>query len=48
MFYIFQGCTGLSSIIIPSSVQIIGSNAFNGIVFTTIISMIENPFMISG
>lgn len=44
----FYYCTGLSSIIIPSSVQIIGSNAFNGIVFTTIISMIENPFMISG
>ncbi len=44
----FYGCTGLSSIIIPNSVRTIGNKAFDGVEFTTIISMIDDPFKISG
>ena len=42
----FYGCTGLNSIIIPNSVTSIGNNAFDGIEFSTVVSLIEKPFVI--
>ena len=44
----FYGCSGLTSITIPNSVKSIGSNAFDGVDFPTVVSLIENPFKITG
>ena len=46
--YAFSGCSGLTSITIPNSVTSIGYNAFDGVDFPTVVSLIENPFMITG
>ncbi len=44
----FYGCSGLTSVTIPNSVTSIGDNAFNGAYIPTVISLIENPFKITG
>ena len=44
----FGYCSGLTSITIPNSVTSIGDNAFDGVDIPTIISLIENPFKITG
>ena len=44
----FSGCSGLTSITIPNSVTSIGYSAFDGVDIPTIISLIENPFTITG
>ena len=46
--YAFFGCSGLTSVTIPNSVTSIGSNAFDGVDIPTVISLIENPFTITG
>ena len=46
--YAFYGCTGLTSVTIPNSVTSIGRGAFQGCDIPTIVSLIENPFTISG
>ncbi len=44
----FFGCSGLTSVTIPNSVTSIGSQAFDGVDIPTVISLIENPFKITG
>ena len=45
----FRGCKGLTSVIIGNSVTSIGNTAFYGCNdITTVISLIENPFAITG
>jgi hypothetical protein len=44
----FDGCSGLTSVTIGNSVTSIGESAFNGADIPTIISLIENPFKITG
>ena len=44
----FYGCSGLTSVTIPNSVTSIGDNAFDGADIPTIVSLIENPFKITG
>ena len=44
----FAGCKGLISVTIPNSVTSIGDAAFNGVDIPTVISLIENPFTITG
>ena len=44
----FDGCSGLTSVTIPNSVTSIGSSAFDGVDLTTVVSLIENPFVIVG
>ena len=44
----FRECSGLTSISIPNSVTSIGGGAFNGVDIPTVISLIENPFKITG
>ena len=44
----FYYCKGLTSVTIPNSVTSIGSNAFDGVDLTTVVSLIENPFVIEG
>ena len=44
----FYGCSGLTSITIPNSVTSIGSWAFDGVDISTVVSLIENPFKITG
>jgi len=44
----FDCCSGLTSITIPNSVTSIGSSAFDGVDLTTVVSLIENPFVIEG
>ena len=44
----FYGCSGLTSVTIGSGVTSMGYNAFNGADIPTVISLIENPFTITG
>ena len=44
----FSRCFGLTSITIPNSVISIENNAFDGVDIPTVISLIENPFTITG
>ena len=44
----FWGCTGLTSVTIPNSVTSIGKGAFDRVDIPTVISLIENPFTITG
>ena len=44
----FYGCSGLTSVTIPNSVTSIGGWAFNEVDIPTVISLIENPFTITG
>ena len=46
--YAFAYCSGLTSVNIPNSVTSIGSSAFDGVDLTTVVSLIENPFVIEG
>ena len=46
--YAFQICKGLTSVTIPKSVTSIGDEAFDGVDLTTVVSLIENPFVIVG
>ena len=46
--YAFSYCSGLTSITIPNSVTSIGYAAFEGADIPTVISLIENPFKITG
>jgi len=46
--YAFENCSGLTSVTIGSGVTSIGSEAFDGVDIPTIISLIENPFTITG
>ena len=46
--YAFQYCSGLTSVTIGSGVTSMGYNAFDGVDIPTIISLIENPFTITG
>ena len=44
----FQDCSGLTTITIPSSVNNIDANAFIGIELKSVVSLIEEPFVIDG
>ena len=44
----FYNCSGLTSITIGNSVTSIGDSAFDGVDLTTVVSLIENPFVIEG
>ena len=44
----FSRCSGLTSVTIPNSVTSIGNYAFYGVDLTTVVSLIENPFLIDG
>ena len=44
----FIYCSGLTSVTIPNSVTSIGNYAFEGVDIPTVISLIENPFKITG
>ena len=44
----FSGCSSLTSITIPNSVTSIGGRVFDGVDLTTVVSLIENPFLIEG
>ncbi len=46
--YAFNDCSGLTSVTIGNSVTSIGNWAFGGVDIPTIISLIENPFTITG
>ena len=46
--YAFDDCSGLTSVTIPNSVTSIGSSAFDGADIPTVVSLIENPFAITG
>ena len=46
--YAFYNCSGLTSVTIGSGVTSIGNNAFDGVDIPTVISLIENPFTITG
>ena len=46
--YAFYGCSGLTSVTIGSGVTSIGDYAFDGVDIPTVISLIENPFTITG
>jgi hypothetical protein len=44
----FYECPGLTSVTIGSGVTSIGNRAFDGVDIPTVISLIENPFKITG
>jgi hypothetical protein len=44
MSNVFNNCTGLTSVTIPSNVKSIGGSAFAGVDYQTVISKIEDPF----
>lgn len=44
----FGGCVGMTSITIPNSVKYIGDGAFGGIDLSVVVSLIDNPYKISG
>ena len=44
----FWYCSSLTSVNIPNSVTSIGDEAFDGAGLTTVVSLIENPFVIKG
>ena len=44
----FERCSSLTSVTIPNSVTSIGDWAFNGADISSVVSLIENPFEISG
>ena len=44
----FYGCSGLTSVTIGSGVTSMGGSAFEGADISTVISLIENPFTITG
>ena len=44
----FGNCSGLTSVTIGSGVTSIGNRAFDGVDIPTVISLIENPFTITG
>ena len=44
----FSSCSKLTSVTIPNSVTSIGNHAFDGADIPTVISLIENPFTITG
>ena len=44
----FDSCSGLTSVTIPNSVTSIGERAFDEVGLTTVVSLIENPFVIVG
>ncbi|UKK52014.1 leucine-rich repeat domain-containing protein [Prevotella sp. E13-17] len=44
----FYGCSGLTSVTIGSGVTSIGAEAFDGADIPTVVSLIENPFEITG
>ena len=44
----FSRCSGLTSVTIGSGVTSIGGSAFDGVDIPTVISLIENPFTITG
>ena len=46
--YAFYRCSGLTSVTIGSGVKSIGGGAFDGVDIPTVISLIENPFEITG
>ena len=46
--YAFANCSGLTSVTIGSGVTSIGYRAFDGVDIPTVISLIENPFKITG
>ena len=48
MKYKYHLCSGLTSVTIGSGVTSIGYNAFDGVDIPTVISLIENPFEITG
>ena len=47
-YYAFANCSDLNSVTIGSGVTSIGDAAFNGADISTVISLIENPFTITG
>jgi len=46
--YAFWYCSSLTSVTIPNSVTSIGNYAFDGVDLTTVVSLIEKPFVIEG
>jgi hypothetical protein len=46
--YAFRDCLGLTSVTIGSGVTSIGNYAFDGVDIPTVVSLIENPFAITG
>ena len=46
--FAFYFCYGLTSVTIGNSVTSIGDGAFDGVDLTTVVSLIENPFVIVG
>ena len=45
---VFWNCSGLTSVTIGNSVTSIGMDAFDGVDLTSVVSLIENPFAITG